>query len=368
MTKQARVEVSFEEHFAALEQAPKAAEASFEDYFEAIEVGVRRVGGASIRSADIGGSISVDGEEYDFPTGVITLEDPEKATDRQVTPVQPQEKKIHADQGDGVTQVFPLPIPEVKLPERVGALYDEVIDGHSTMYPPSVHEYSGPESAKLLERLLPEEFVHKIRRISERYEGGHMYRRIKTAGSKEKKSNHPHYYYLDKTLPGVTRLYFVDPEHKIADRTRKENALYKRVSVANLVAIEVPDNYTKPPKVAVLRYRIPLEDEDPRFIESGNAAPDVQVEAAREMLISRGMPPSILSGDMHKEIKYSIAAEEEYSRVQAVQSNNTQMRLFARGWTGSRALEHKVTMQLEVLNAIIEMLSDPEHEKVRKVV
>lgn len=359
--------VSFEDHFAASELARNAVKVSFEDHLDDVDFDTQFLGGASLRGVDVVDPDADEVEEYDFPTGVVTLGGPKMPAEVQPAPSQPQEGKIQVDPGDGVTQVFPLSVPEVKIPERVGALYDELIDGHSTMYPPSVHEFSGPESAKLLERLLPGEFVHKIKRISERYERGHMYRRIKEAGSREKKSNHPHYYYLDKTLPGVTRVYFVDPEHKIADRTRKENALYKRVSVANIVAIEVPDDDTESPTVAVLRYRIPLENEDPRFIESGNASHKVQLEAAQEMLDSRGLPLSILTGDMHKEIKYSIVAREGYSRVQAVQSNNSQMRLFVRGKTGSRALEHKVTMQLKVLNTVIEMLSDPDHEDIRIV-
>ena len=229
---------------------------------------------------------------------------------------------------------------------------DDVRDNLDFPRPPYTVEYIGPEAMQLTERLLPAEAVAQIRRIGQHYKPG-VFRRIDIVGDKEKGTNHPHIYFLDTSEPGVTRMYFVDPEDKVAVNDRL------RPSIVNAVGIEVPDNELESPKVAILRYKIPKYEFG---VKKEGRGPDELKSVIAEVLDSGGELPDILCGEAENQVLFLIAGDSYSSRVQARYSTKQQMYNFAKGGKGSSALEGKVLMQAHVVNKLIRLFYQPSNK------
>ncbi len=257
-----------------------------------------------------------------------------------------------------ITETFNKPvIPEQhqSKPDRIGMMFDDIRDNHAWVIPPCTAEYDGYEADMLLERLLPYGAASAVRRLGQAYEDGHVYRRITHVGDKEKHTFHPHYYFMDKTHPGKTRMYFVDPEHKVANKS------FLRPPIVNLVGIEVPDQEDEEPKVAILRCRIPMYDQAQKPEGMG---PE-ELRTVIEQALDRGELPDRFSDDSEKEVLFMIAASENHSRVQARYSTKRQIRAFAKGQRGSSALEGKVWVNAYVVNKLITLFNQPA--EVREV-
>ena len=240
--------------------------------------------------------------------------------------------------------------------DRIGMIYNDVHDNQDWLIPPYAAEYHGPGTTELVERLLPEEAVNSIRHLRLNYEDGHMYRQILHVGKRENGDFHPHYYFMDRTRPGVTRLYFVDAEHKVA----KKNFI--KPPIANLVGIEVPDKEDVVPQVAIIRCRVPKYS----YKQKPEGMKPEELRTVIEQVLDRnGGLPDRLSGSSERQMLFMIAANADSSRVQARYSSSRQIDHFARGEKGSKALEGKVWVQAYVVATLIKLFGEPE--KARKV-
>lgn len=240
--------------------------------------------------------------------------------------------------------------------DRIGMIYNDVHDNQDWMIPPYAAEYHGTETTKLVERLLPEEDASSIRHLRLNYEDGHMYRQILHVGKRDNGDFHPHYYFIDRTRTGVTRLYFVDAEHKVA----KKNFI--KPPIANLVGIEVPDKEDAVPQVAIIRCRVPKYS----YKQKPEGMKPEELRTVIEQVLDRnGGLPDRLSGSSERQMLFMIAANADSSRVQARYSSNRQIDHFARAEKGSKALEGKVWVQAYVVATLIKLFSDPT--KARKV-
>ncbi|MCA9332995.1 hypothetical protein KDA00_03930 [Candidatus Saccharibacteria bacterium] len=261
---------------------------------------------------------------------------------------------------DDITTSFARPImPEEPQPilDRIGMMFDDVRDNEDWIRPPYTAKYEGPESAKLLERLLSDGATKSVRRLGQHYENGHMYRRITHVGDKDKGTYHPHYYFMDRTHPGMTRMYFVDPEHKVAN-----NNIW-RPPIVNLVGIEVPDRESTSSRVTIMRCRVPKYDFKHKPEGLG---PDELFTVIEQALERNGGLPDEFTGDMESKVLFMIASDHNSSRVQARYSTKKQIEGFARGERGSSALEGKVWVHAYVVNRLINLFN--QRAEARKVV
>jgi len=265
-------------------------------------------------------------------------------------------KATELNEDGDVTKSFNLPVVAVhpmSKANRLGMLIDDIRDNVDYAFPPQAVECSGPDAAKLTERFLPQEAVAAIRRIGQHYDRG-IYRRIDIVGDKESGTNHPHIYFLDKTVPGKTRMFFVDPEDKVAVNDKL------RPSIANLVGVEVPDDESESAKVAVLRYRIPTYV--PGVKQEGRG-PDELKAVISEVIDNGDSLPEILTGDAENQVLFMIVGDDASSRVQARYSTRRQIESFAHGGRGSSALEGKVLMQVHVVNKLIRLFNQPSEAR-----
>lgn len=274
------------------------------------------------------------------------------------TEERPGERTLNED-GD-ITQSFNVPVVAIhsrSKMNKLGMMIDDVRDIREYPSPPPATEYSGPESALLTERILPADAIEAIRRVGSYYPDGYIQWKTDHVGNSkiEDKRNdpawHPHYYFIDRSHEGVTRMYFVDPEHKVA----KDNLF--RPSIANLVGIEVPDDETQSSRVAILRYQIPRYDYQNKPVGLGHHDLRSVIE---QTLDNGGNLPEELTGEAERKVLFMIASDHEKSRVQARYSTKRQVESFARGDKGSSALEGKVMMQGHVVNKLIRLFNHPE--------
>lgn len=238
-------------------------------------------------------------------------------------------------------------------PQRVGMMLDDIRDNQVYERPVYAATCEGPEAAVFTTRLLPVEAQQAIRRIGQHYPDGTMSRRIDHVG--KEKTYHPHYYFIDRTKPGTTRMYFVDPEHKVA-----ANSIV-RPSIVNLVGIEVPDDETVSPQVAILRYQVPKYD--PKDKPKGLGHNDLK-DVIEEVLDNGGALPELLTGDAEHGVLFMLAGNNEVSRAQGRYSTKKQLNSFVKGGTGSSALEGKVHVNEDVLNKLIRLFNQPSQARV----
>lgn len=229
-------------------------------------------------------------------------------------------------------------------------MLDDIRDNQEWLMPPYTAEAEGEGAERLLERLLPEAGVKAVRRLGQHYEEGHLYRQITQVGDRAKGTFHSHFFFLDKTHPGVTRLYFVDPEHKVAHDN------FIRPSITNLFGIEVPDAEDETPKVALIRFRVP--EYDPKHKPEDLGFNDLRM-VIEQVLDNDGQLPDRLTGDAERQVLFMIAASSDYSRVQGRYSSRKQIDAFARGEKGSSALEGKLKVQAHVINRLIKLFNHP---------
>jgi hypothetical protein len=286
----------------------------------------------------------------------------ESASERKVDeriPVGLGRAAISIEEAEDITRSFDVPVVAVhkfSKANKLGMMIDDIRDNADYKFAPFAIEHDGSDVAKLTERLLPQEAISAIRRIGQHYEDGKVYRIIDHVGEKENGTFHPHYYFIDRTVPGKTRMYFVDPEHKVA----KNNLL--RPSIANLVGIEVSDDETEAAHVAVLRYKIPEYQQ--KLSDDGLDSNSLRL-VMEEVLNNGGNLPKKLKADFENKVLFMIASFGDHSRVQARYSSKEQIDNFAKGGRGSSALEGKVQMQQHIINKLIRLFNKPS--KVREI-
>lgn len=207
----------------------------------------------------------------------------------------------------------------------------------------------------LLDRLLPPHARQQVLALSSDYPAGtHRFREL--VGDRDKGTSHPHDFYLDTDTKGA-KLLFVDPENTVANRNRL------RPPISNLMVADIPFGDDQP-KVAVLRYRTPAlqrrgrEQDNPSFLKM-----DGQRTVAEALLEGSGHLPEALQGDLESEVLFWLFADGTRSVVEARYSTPKQLQQFARGGTGSSALEGKVDSQGHILNKFIKHLQHPENFK-----
>lgn len=344
-------QVSFEEYFEAAERERLAVieEVSFEDYFEALE---------NAREATTEVSFEDYFERCERERAEMTAQPyiPNRAKKLGSVPVRatPLLEPIC------ITQSFERPVVPINhhtRADRIGMLVDDVRDNLPSDYPPLAVEYVGIEASKLLDRLLPRTAERAVRRLGSNYEDGELYYRFDNVGDKEQGTNHTHFYFMDQTRSGVTRMYFVDPEHLVAKRNMM------RPSIVNLVGLEVPDDGVASPMVAILRYRVPEYDYQDKPVGMDRESLRLVIE---QVLDNGGSLPKELQGERERDVLFMMAATGSSSRVQARYSYNSQINSFAQGDKGSSALEGKVQVQVHVLNKLIRLFNQRSHAKQRK--
>lgn len=240
--------------------------------------------------------------------------------------------------------------------DRIGRMLDDVRDNIENSIPPyaAIHEGLGAKILRM--RLLPNIAAEEIRKLSSAYDKGHTYRFVDHVGKKENKTYHPHYYFLDNTDNDAVRLYFVDPEHKIA------HINIVRPSIVNLVGIEVPHDKDESPKATILRYQVP--EYDPLNKPKG-MSPNELLSVAKDALHRQMELPKTLSGSDEHRVLFALSASDFNSRVQARYSSKKQIECFAGGGIGSSALEGKVQVQLFVIEKLMRLFAQPD--QVRKL-
>lgn len=239
---------------------------------------------------------------------------------------------------EGVEQYVPYPLPRSVVGKAVQNYIPDLLDHIDSEAAPVGASFEGESARGLRERLLPEEFIPFLRQLGQGKEPG-LYRAIRQVGDAEDKTLHPHFFFVDTRKGGVTRLYYVDPEHKVARRKRS------RPPIVNLMAVEVPHDSGASPKVAIVRYRTPqFEDADKAFLGMVH-----QQVLAQELVERPNRLPHDLQG-VENQLLFYLYADDTSSGVQARYSSVDQIQRFSRGQRGSNALEGKVHAQLAILD------------------
>ena len=265
------------------------------------------------------------------------------------TPVQiePEDHKAQ-----NITGSFERPVvirSRQKRHKRAGMIIDDIQDNLEHVKPPYTAYHEGLEADELRERLLPDEAVKAVRRIGEHYPDGFRKRIVDHVGTKGAGDFHPHYYFIDRTSK-KTRMFFVDPEHRVASN------VFIRPSIVNLVGVEVSDDESESPQVAILRYKVPKYDTKNKPKGLG---PAELLNVIEEVLDTEGELPEVLSGELEQQILFILTSSNTRSRVQARYSSKKQIEDFARGKKGSSALEGKVKVQADVLNKFFRLFNKP---------
>lgn len=311
---------------AAFDPGLRAAQADMDRYLLSRPTGIIVDDSKNVYQIEVSLPLDIKEESGDeLPVAVRGLADITKSFDKSVVPLRARSR-----------------------PDKIGMVLDDIRDNKAWVKPPYATVYQGPGAEKLLEQLLPEDTASAFRRLGQHYEDGHMYRRIIHVGNREDGTFHPHFYFMDRTRAGVTRVYFVDPEHKVASK----NLL--RPSIANLVGIEVPDNEIEAPSVTIMRCLIPEYDYENK---PDGLRPEELRKVIEQALDRNGDLPDRFAGGSERRVLFMIAANSQATRVQARYSTKKQIESFARGGRGSRALDGKLWVQGYVVDKLIKLFN-----------